>query len=126
MLEVFFDGWCPLCRGVKQRLERLDWLHRLIFRSIREPGATEGLGVAAAELERRMYVRDMRTGRVAGGIWAVAAVAARVPTLMPLWPVVILSAWAGVGGWAYDFVAARRGIVPVGQCEDDTCEIHKQ
>lgn len=124
-LEVYYDGWCPLCTRVRERLDRLDWLGLLTFRSIREPGVAAALGVPAERLEQRMYVRAWPSGRLADGIWAVAAVAARVPALMPLWPFIQLLAWLGVGQRLYDWIASRRAIVPVGNCDGEACSVHR-
>lgn len=123
-LEVYYDNWCPLCTGTKERLQRLDWLHLLRFVPIREGDVAAHLGVEQTALERRMHARAPHTGRVVDGIDAVAAIAVRLPLLMPLWPMVALAAHLGVGQRAYDWIAARRTIVPVGQCKDDHCPIH--
>ncbi|HLN60505.1 MAG TPA: DUF393 domain-containing protein [Symbiobacteriaceae bacterium] len=124
MLTVYYDGWCPMCTGIKERLERLDWLHRLTFRSMREPGAEAEAGVPLDRLVKRMAVR-WESGRTAEGIDAVAAIAARVPALMPLWPVFAVAALTPVGQRVYDCVGARRTIIPVGACEDGACSVHR-
>lgn len=121
---VYYDSWCPLCTRVRQRLGQLDWLKLLRFASIRDQEAVRELGVPMDHLERRMHVRNLRTGAVTDGIHAVSAIAARVPLLMPLWPGVALSARLGLGQQAYDFLASRRSIVPVGHCDETGCSIH--
>lgn len=118
MLEVYYDGWCPMCTAIALRMERLDWLGQLRFVSFRDglsPAAQVGLSPAA--LAERLHVRV--SGRVVAGIWAVAAIARRVPLLWPLWPFVVVSGWLGVGGWLYDWIARRRAIVPA--CGGDGC-----
>jgi predicted DCC family thiol-disulfide oxidoreductase YuxK len=124
-LEVYYDGWCPICTGIKERLRRLDRRGRLSFCSMREPGVPERAGVSAEALAARMYVRDLRTGRVAGGITAVRYLAAALPALWPLWPLIWVSEKLGFGGFVYDWIAARRPIVPVGHCSDEGCPIHR-
>jgi predicted DCC family thiol-disulfide oxidoreductase YuxK len=114
-----------LCTATKERLSRLDRLGRLQFVSIREPGAAAEATVPLERLERRMFVKDRHSGRLAEGIEAVAAIARLVPALMPLWPLLTLSARLGVGQRVYDWIAARRTIVPVGQCESGSCPIHR-
>jgi predicted DCC family thiol-disulfide oxidoreductase YuxK len=123
-IAVYYDGWCPVCTAVRHRVSRLDWLGLLRWQSIREPGSAALRGVPAERLEQRMHVRDLSTGRVYDGIWAVAALAARVPALMPLWPGVAAAAALGFGQPLYDWVASRRTIVPVGHCDDAGCQIH--
>lgn len=124
MLTVYYDGWCPMCTGIKERLERLDWLHRLSFRSIREPGVEAEAGVPLERMVKRMAVR-WASGRTAEGIDAVVAIAARVPALMPLWPVFAVAALTPAGQSVYDYVGSRRKIVPVGHCEDGACSVHR-
>jgi len=125
-LTVYYDGWCPLCQAIHHRLIRVDWLDRLQFVSMREPGVVDSLGVPAERLAARMHVRYNRTGHLVDGIDAVAAIAAQVPPLWPLWPVIRLSALTGLGGWLYDWVAARRVIIPVGACDEHGCPIHRE
>jgi len=120
---VFYDGWCPLCTTARRRLERLDWLGRLRFVSIRDPGVAERAGIPPERLAARLHVQFVRTGRWAEGIWAVAAIAARLPLLWPLWPLLVLAGLSGLGQPVYDFVARRRAIVPAGQCEEHGCPL---
>ncbi len=127
-VTVYYDGWCPLCSGIQDRLLRMDWLGKLAFASMREPGVAESLGVPAGRLAERMHVRVHRTdgtGQVVDGIQAVLAIAARIPLLWPLWPLIWLSAVTSLGGWLYDLIAARRTIIPVGACDENGCPIHR-
>lgn len=124
MLTVYYDGWCPVCTATAERLRRLDWLGRLSLQSMRAPGAAESAGVPAERLAARLHVRDERTGLTLEGIWAAVELARRLPLLIPLWPLLALSGWLGVGQWAYDQIASRRTIVPAGGCEDGACPIH--
>lgn len=124
-LTVYYDGWCPLCQGIRARIERVDWLGKIEFASMREPGVPESLGVDGQRLAERMHARHPRTGRVVEGIEAVAAIAARVPLLWPLWPLFKLSALTGLGNALYDAIARRRTVIPVGVCEDGACPIHR-
>lgn len=123
-LTVYYDGWCPLCVGAKQRIRTWDWLGLMRFVSIRAPGATAHLGVDPALLAQRMYAQTAG-GRTVNGIGAIAAIALRVPILLPLWPLLTLSRLLGIGQWLYDQIASRRTIIPVGQCTDGACPIHQ-
>lgn len=120
-VEVFYDGWCPLCQGIKQRLERLDWLHHLEFTSFRDHAVAEALGVPPEALAERMYARVRKTGQVVSGVDAFAAIAAHVPLLWPAFPLIWLAARIGIGAWLYEFVARRRTILPAGQCDLPGC-----
>lgn len=123
--DIYYDGWCPLCSGVKNRIERLDWLGLIRFVSIRADGTAESLGIPSAVLERRMHARIASSGRILDGIDAAAVIASRVPLFTPLWPLLVLAGWIGLGQWGYDLIASRRTIVPVGQCASDYCPVHR-
>jgi predicted DCC family thiol-disulfide oxidoreductase YuxK len=125
LVVVYYDGWCPLCTAIRTRLERLDWLGRLRFVSIREPGVEQESGIPLERLAKRMAVRWPESGRTAEGIDAVAAIAARVPALILLWPFVKVASLTPAGQALYDYIASRRAIVPVGNCEDGACSIHR-
>lgn len=112
-----------MCTATRQRLSRLDWMGQLQFVSFRDLEAKALPGIAPERLAARLHVRYDRTGRVAEGIWALAAIAARLPLLWPLWPLVVAAGLIGLGQSAYDFIARRRRIVPVGQCDEVGCDI---
>jgi predicted DCC family thiol-disulfide oxidoreductase YuxK len=124
-LEVYFDGWCPICTGAKDRLALMDRRGRLAFRSMREHGVAEQVGVDAAALAARMHARSAQTGRVVSGITAVRWVAAALPSLWLSVPFLWLAEKIGIGARLYDWIAARRPIIPVGHCEDGACPIHQ-
>lgn len=123
-LTLYYDGWCPLCTAVKQRLERWDWLGQLSYADLRSPGAAEALGVPLQQLAERMHAHRHRDGRLLEGIAAVTATAARIPLLWPLWPWLLLATATGLGQPLYDRIARSRRIVPVGQCDETGCRIH--
>lgn len=122
-LTVYYDGWCPLCTRIRQRLERLDWLGHLAFASIREAGLAERLGRSPEALAARMHIQVERTGQIADGIEAVVAIASHLPLLWPLWPFAWLAAKLGFGQPLYDAIARRRTVLPVGGCDDGACEL---
>lgn len=124
-LEVWYDGWCPMCSGIKQRLEKLDWLHKLQFRSIRDQDAllqSKLQHVPLLVLEQRMHVQYRSNGRVRSGIEAIESIASYIPLLWITWPFIFMSRKVGLGQRLYDYIAARRIIVPTGACTDDSCE----
>jgi len=122
-ITVLYDGWCPMCTETRQRLTQLDWLGQLQFVSFRDLEAEALFGIAPERLATRLHVCHEQTGRVAEGIWAVAAIAARLPLLWPLWPVVVAAGLIGLGQPVYDVIARRRRIVPVGQCDEAGCSL---
>jgi len=119
-LVVLFDGGCPMCRRTVRLLQRVDWLRRLAFADVTDPGTRErhapGLSESDALLE--MYVVDEQGRRFAGfeGYLQIALV---VPVM---WPVALLGRVPGIrhlGHAVYRMVAANR--VRHGRCTDEVC-----
>ncbi|MDR6225754.1 DCC1-like thiol-disulfide oxidoreductase family protein [Desmospora profundinema] len=121
-VTVFYDGWCPFCQRSMQRLQRWDWLHRLSFLSFRDPEVIEQYGLDPERLEQRMHTRQVRNGRVEEGIHSVWVIARQVPLLWGMVPFLWLATVMGVGQWVYDWIAARRTVIPVGGCDGAGCE----
>jgi predicted DCC family thiol-disulfide oxidoreductase YuxK len=107
-VRVYYDGWCTLCRRSAGTLRRLDWLGVLELVSFRDEGVAERDGLDLQRLERRMQARPAAGGPVREGMDAVVLVAARLPLLWPVWPLLVAARWTGIGRAAYDWIAARR------------------
>lgn len=117
---VLYDGWCGLCRAAVRRLASLDRRGRLSLVSFRSPGVLARYGIDPGRAERRM-VAWVPPGRVLEGIDAVRAVAAAVPALWPLRPVLWLAAAVGLGQPLYDAVAKRRFVLGSPACGGSRC-----
>jgi hypothetical protein len=60
------------------------------------------------------------------GFPALVAIARVLPPLRPVWPLLVVAHWLGVGSMVYEWVARNRKIIPVGSCEDGACPIHRK
>jgi predicted DCC family thiol-disulfide oxidoreductase YuxK len=109
---VFIDGWCAQCRAAGRVLASLDRRHRLAVRSFRDDERYRDAGLTPDDLQARMYVVEVATGRAHGGYDAVQVLARLLPPLWPLRPVLALAKWMGQGDRVYDYLAARRRIIP--------------
>ena len=119
-LTVLFDGGCPMCRRTVRVLRRLDWLGRLAYADVTEPGVLErhAPGLSEAEALVEMYVVDGR-GRRTAGFEGYLRIALVVPVL---WPLALLGRLPGlrqIGHAVYGVIAANR--VRRGRCTDDVC-----
>jgi len=119
-LVVLFDGGCPMCRGTVRVLRRLDWLQRLAYADVTQPGvlARHAPGLSDADALLEMYVVDQQGRRFAGfeGYLRIALV---VPVM---WPLALLGRVRGfrqLGHKVYRMVAANRARH--GRCTDDVC-----
>lgn len=125
-LLVFYDGYCPLCRGSKKAIENVDWLHKIEFLSFREDGVMSQYDLHDKKLEERIYSIRLRDRKGYEGIETILQMAMRVPLYWVFVPFLYLAIKVGLGQPAYDFIAKRRNIVPVGQCDENGCPIHAQ
>lgn len=119
---VFYDSWCPICKRVKSNIEKLDWLNQVKLISIRSEDIRH-LEIPLKELEKSMYCIYSKNNRIVSGIDAIAAIVIRLPLLSPLWPFIKLSSILGLGQKIYGYIARTRRIVPVNNCEDNSCRI---
>lgn len=121
--RVFYDSVCPVCRKSVRWLKRLDLLGRLKFEDLHDRANAEKAlpDVTYADQLKRMYVLRP-DGEYFGGYAAVRAIAAVLPPLWPLLPLMWLPGAVLVGKWAYDFVARNR--FRYAKCEDEMCSLH--
>lgn len=125
-LLVFYDGYCPLCRGSKKAIEKADWLHKIEFQSFREEGIMSEYNLYDKQPEERIYGFRLRDQRGYEGIQTILQIAKRVPLYWVFVPFLYIAIKIGLGQRFYDFIATRRKIVPVGQCDDQGCPVHFQ
>lgn len=124
-LRVYYDGWCPMCSSIKLRSEKLDWFKLIEFVSFREL-SEDDISIPLSDMEKRMHALNIKTGEIVSGINAITAMSARIPLFMPFWPLCKISGVFRFGEQLYDFIAARRKIVPVGNCNDEICDLHRK
>jgi predicted DCC family thiol-disulfide oxidoreductase YuxK len=109
---VFIDGWCAQCRGAGRALERLDRRGRIAVVSFRDDARYLDAGVTLDQVQSRLYLVEPAGRRTYGGYDAVRALARLLPPLWPLRPLLAVAKWTGQGDRLYDYLAARRRIVP--------------
>ena len=117
---IFYDGWCVLCRRAITTLRRLDILGLLEPVSFRDPGVLERFGLDPRRAAARLQAVAAIAASPVEGIEAVILIATRLP---PAWPAVPLL-WAatrlGLGQRVYDWIAARRTIIPSGHSDGES------
>ncbi len=121
---VLYDGECRFCRGQVAMLRRLDWLGRLVFRSLHEPEVAQDFPELSREaLMREMMVVD-RQGRAWGGAAAVRHLSRALPLLWPL--ALPLHVPGTLPGWSWLYAAVARNRYRLGgRCVDGTCQIER-
>ena len=125
VLLVFYDNWCPLCTRAKRIIEKADRRKALRFMPLRDEQLRALYRLDENGAERRLYSLDAATGEAFSGIGSIVEIARRVPVLRPLYPLLYLVQKLKVGDKIYDWLAHRRRIIPVGQCEGDACRVRR-
>ena len=111
-ITVYWDGQCPFCSAMKERLAAFDTRRTLLFVDLNDP---EIAATAAARFTRSELVDEMRV-RMPDGTWrtgyfAWAAALRALPalawfgTLMQLW------VFADIGPKVYRWVANHRYLI---------------
>ena len=118
---VLFDGACAFCRQSVAWLKRLDWLGRLAYRDARDPGPLPETPtpLEPARLLEEMHLVTPDRGHVYTGFAAFRWIAARLPLLWLVTPVLYLPGVPWLGRRLYHWVARHRfRLVPcrTGQC----------
>ncbi|PKO17726.1 MAG: DUF393 domain-containing protein [Chloroflexi bacterium HGW-Chloroflexi-10] len=111
-VTLFYDGSCPFCTASAAALERMDWLRRLECVNLLTPGVLEAAGIGFEAAMTRIQVRSA-DGRVTEGIDGVLAIARQVPLLWLGVPLIWLVIRLGWGQRLYDWIAARRLLIPL-------------
>jgi predicted DCC family thiol-disulfide oxidoreductase YuxK len=128
MVDVYFDGACPLCRWSKEHIEPYDKKHRLRWMDFRDP---EILASAAPftfdQLNKEMHVH-LPNGDWTKGFDGWAEVLKVIPTWRWLGRLMKHQPLSGLGPTLYKWVAARRfslfGVPP--PCSPDgVCSLHE-
>jgi predicted DCC family thiol-disulfide oxidoreductase YuxK len=123
---VFFDGDCAFCRRSIALLQRLDWLHRLVYVNSRERDnpllANPALDHAPLLEEMHLLTPD-GTG-LYHGFGAVRWLAWRLPALWPIAPFLYVPGVPTLGQKLYLWVARHRfRLVP---CHGGVCTIQRR
>ncbi|HJU53156.1 MAG TPA: DUF393 domain-containing protein [Pyrinomonadaceae bacterium] len=127
-LEVYTDGQCPLCRWMREKVERRDRFHRVVWKDFRDPAVQKSTPFTLKELDAEMHTRRLKDGRWAAGYYAWLEVMRVLPRwrfiapLLSVWPITFF------GRLVYRWVATRRyklfGI-PAPCDVNGVCELHK-
>lgn len=108
---VFYDGDCRFCVASANRLRALDWQGRLRLLNFRAPGALDGVsGFDAARAEKELLVLTPE-GDWLGGFEAFRWMAAQLPALWAVAPLLHLPGMSWLGPRAYGWVADHRYLL---------------
>jgi predicted DCC family thiol-disulfide oxidoreductase YuxK len=121
---MFFDGFCPLCTRTRNIVQRLDLRRGVRTSSFRHERTYAAFGIDTASLEQRMYVVDLRTGKITSAFAAVRTLARALFWLWPLRPLLWAIDAFQLGDRAYQAIASRRLIIADSRsCIAEECHI---
>lgn len=119
---VFYDGWCPMCRGVVSRIAAMDYFRLITCVSFRDDAVITEYSLVPEEVQLRMHSTKITSMKMKQGIHSVFQICCRLLPLWPFVPLIHLFKIIGLGQFLYDLIAKRRLIVPVNHCTD-ACDI---
>lgn len=119
VLELFYDGECPLCSREVAWIRRLDKADRILLTDIAAPGFdSSALGVTHADLMARIHAR-LPSGELISGV----EVFNRTYEALGLNTLATVARWRVVAPLldrAYEVFAMNR-LRLTGRCNDETC-----
>ena len=126
-LEVYMDGQCPLCRWLRERVERRDKHGRIDWKDYRDPEVLGRTPFTFQQLDAEMHARKIADGRWAAGFQAWLEVMKVLPRWRFLAPILSVWPFTALGRLFYRWLATRRyklfGIPP--PCDaDGVCSLH--
>jgi predicted DCC family thiol-disulfide oxidoreductase YuxK len=123
-LIVFYDGWCPLCQKAKKSIESADKRKRITLLSFREPKVLDQYELDQEEAAKRIFSINELNGKSYYGIHTIIQIAKRIAKFRIAVPFLYISILLGFGQKVYDYIASKRSIIPVGQCDENGCPVH--
>jgi predicted DCC family thiol-disulfide oxidoreductase YuxK len=127
-LQVYTDGQCPLCRWMRERVERRDRWRRIHWLDYRDPEVQRSTPYSFQELDAEMHARRIKDGRWFAGYRAWLEVLRVLPRWRLIVPLISVWPFTSLGRLFYRWLARRRyqlfGIPP--PCDSDgLCALHE-
>jgi predicted DCC family thiol-disulfide oxidoreductase YuxK len=121
LVQVFYDGQCPLCRREIRLLQKLDRRHRILFTNIADP-SFDPASYAGRTMDD--FMQEIQ-GRSSDGGWISGVeVFRQLYSAVGAGPLVWVTRWPGIAQllqWGYVHFARNR-LRWTGRC-NDSCHI---
>ena len=125
-LLVFYDSWCPLCTRAMHAIRKHDRHKTITFISFREDEVMNQYQLWDKDVEQRIYAVSTKDQQSFSGIDTIYQISKCVRFYRAFAPFIYLSIKIGLGERLYHYIAKKRKIVPVGQCEGARCSIENK
>lgn len=117
---IYYDNCCPNCTRFANLVEKLDWLHALKVKQLRNAEHLKNaLGINKKLAEKQMASFD---GQWFYGFETLFRIFLRIPLFWIFIPIFWLLKISGIGQYLYLQLAVNRQIVPL-HCTEESCEI---
>ncbi|WP_214808601.1 MULTISPECIES: thiol-disulfide oxidoreductase DCC family protein [unclassified Exiguobacterium] len=120
---VFYDGWCPLCKKTKKTITKFDFLRKFEFISFRDPEVMSKYKLDASKVALEMHSLNVKNGKMLKGFDSFIRFTLFLPLFIPFAPLMYTLKLLGLGDKTYNYIASKRTIIPVNQC-DQECKIN--
>lgn len=120
ILTIYYDNYCPNCTRFAGVVHRLDCLHRVEIRPLRNLEQRDremGINIGFAEKEMASY-----DGRWAYGYPTLVKIFEKLPAFWLALPLFWLLKFTGLGQILYLQLAVNRKIIPL-HCPEDGCKL---
>ena len=117
-LTLYYDDACPRCRRWVCALERLN-RHRIRALPLRSTGFAHPSIDKARALQEIPALRS--NGQVCYGFSALMAIVSKIWWLWPIYPLIFVLKYTGIGARGYTFFASKRQIQCSAKKNDSTC-----
>lgn len=111
-LIILYDNWCPKCTSFAKLISKLDWLHLIDCRELRnieEHSLDEqGLNILLAKQQMASF-----TDKWQYGFTSIYLIFLRLPAFWIFLPAIILLKLTGLGQLLYKNFAVNRKIIPL-------------
>ncbi len=108
----------------KGNIEASDKKNRIVLLSFREREIYEKYQLSHRNVENRIFSLDIHSNKSYSGIDTILQIAMRIPKYYLFVPFIYISIILGFGLKLYDYIASKRNVVPVGNCNEESCPIH--
>ena len=117
-LTIFYDIFCPNCTKFTHTIKKLDWLHLLEIKKLRDENITnvhKEIDIKLAGQQMASFVNKWQYG-----YFSLFSIFARIPILWIFAPLFFILKITGLGQLLYIQFAIKRRIIPL-HCSVDSC-----
>lgn len=118
--SIYYDNHCPNCTRFANLIQKLDWLHLIHFKHLRNPEhINNAKGIDKILAEKQMASFD---GNWYYGYVTLYKIFLRIPAFWPFIPLLFLLKISRLGQNLYIHLAVNRQIIPL-HCTEESCEL---